>query len=144
MVTTALNSASALKDLIKQYLEKRGYKTAEGVKILGKSGAEHTFDMLARRDAGFVSHSIGVAVVPDGDEKTRINFLHNCANRAYDVGLAGSVIIATSPLSQEAQRLAQYQHMKIINSEEAQTLAKQEPKKPEKLAGSAPIENKNQ
>ena len=98
MVATTTSSGSALKDLIKQYLEKRGYKTTEGVKILGKSGAEHTFDMLARRDAGFVSHSIGVAVVPEGDEKTKINFLHNCANRGYDVGLSSNVIIAITPL----------------------------------------------
>jgi general secretion pathway protein E len=144
MVTTTINSGSALKDLIKQYLEKRGYKTTEGVKILGKSGAEHTFDMLARRDAGFASHSIGVAVVPEGDEKTRINFLHNCANRAYDVGLAGSVIIVTSPLSQEAQRLAQHQRMKIINAEEVQTLIKEEPVQEIKLAGSATFENRGQ
>ena len=142
MVTTTLNSASALKELIKQYLEKRGYKTTEGAKILGKSGAEHTFDMLARRDAGFVSHSIGVAVVPDVDEKTKINFLHNCANRGYDVGLASSVIIAVTPLSQEAQRLAQYQHMKIVNSEEAQALAKEQPAKPVKLAGVNNFENR--
>ena len=118
MVTAALNTTSALKDFIKKYLEKRGYKTTEGVKVLGKSGAEHTFDMLARRDAGFASHSIGVALIPDGDEKTRINFLHNCANRAYDVGLAASVIIATTPLSQEAQRLAQHQRMKIVNADD--------------------------
>ena len=144
MVATTISSALALKELIKQYLEKRGYKTTEGAKILGKSGAEHTFDMLARRDAGFVSHSIGVAIVPDGDEKTKINFLHNCANRGYDVGLASSVIIAVTPLSQEAQRLAQYQHMKIVNSEEAQALAKEEPVKPVKLAGSNNFENKGQ
>lgn len=144
MVTTSVASSSALKDLIKQYLEKRGYKTAEGVRILGKSGAEHTFDMLARRDAGFASHSLGVAVVPEGDEKSRINFLHNCANRAYDVGLAGSVIIVTSPLSQEAQRLAQHQRMKVISAEEVQLLVKEEPPRQVKLAESAVFENKNQ
>ena len=144
MVTTTLDSSSAQKDLIKQYLEKRGYKTTEGVKVLGKSGAEHTFDMLARRDAGFASHSIGVAVVPEGDEKTRINFLHNCANRAYDVGLAGSVIVVTTPLSHEAQRLAQHQRMKIISSEEVQTLVKEAPAQPIKLAGSATFETRNQ
>lgn len=144
MVTTAVDSGSALKDLIKQYLEKRGYKTTEGVKVLGKSGAEHTFDMLARRDAGFANHSIGVAVVPEGDEKTKINFLHNCANRAYDVGLAGSVLVVTSPLSQEAVRLAQHQRMKIITSEEVQMLIKEEPARAVKLAKSATFENKNQ
>ena len=144
MVSTTTSTTSALKELIKQYLEKRGYKTTEGAKILGKSGAEHTFDMLARRDAGFISHSIGVAVVPDGDEKTKVNFLHNCANRGYDVGLASSVIIAVTPLSQEAQRLAQYQHMKIVNSEEAQLLAKEEPPKPVKLTVTNSFENRGQ
>jgi len=144
MVTAALNTTSALKDFIKKYLEKRGYKTTEGVKVLGKSGAEHTFDMLARRDAGFASHSIGVALIPDGDEKTRINFLHNCANRAYDVGLAASVIIATIPLSQEAQRLAQHQRMKIVNADEIQTLLTEEPAKKIQFTGSATFETRSQ
>jgi general secretion pathway protein E len=144
MVTKTTNSAPALKELIKQYLEKRGYKTTEGAKVLGKSGAEHTFDMLARRDASFANHSIGVAVVPEGDEKTRINFLHNCANRAYDVGLAGCVLAVGSPLSQETQRLAQHQHMKIISAEEAQTLITEEPARPIKFSELLTFQNKGQ
>jgi general secretion pathway protein E len=144
MVSTMLDSGAALKNLIKQYLERRGYKTTEGVKVLGKSGAEHTFDMLARRDAGFVSHSIGVAILPEGDEKTRVNFLHNCANRAYDVGLSGTIIISVNPLSQDAQRLAQYQRMKTVTPEEAEILLQDESLKPVKLAGTDTFENKNQ
>ena len=144
MVTTTQHSGSALKELIKQYLERRGYKTTEGAKVLGKSGAEHTFDMLARRGERFVTHSIGVAVVPDGDEKTRINFLHNCANRAYDVGLAGCILAVVSPLSPEEQRLAQHQHMKIISIDEVQTLITEEPTRKIKLVESATFENKGQ
>ena len=144
MVTTTQHSGSALKELIKQYLERRGYKTTEGAKVLGKSGAEHTFDMLARRGERFVTHSIGVAVVPDGDEKTRINFLHNCANRAYDVGLAGCILAVVSPLSPEEQRLAQHQHMKIISIDEVQTLITEEPVRKIKLVESATFENKGQ
>jgi general secretion pathway protein E len=143
MVMTG-DATSALKDLITRYLEKRGYKTTEGAKVLGKSGAEHTFDMLARRDAGFANHSIGVAIVPDADEKTQINFLHNCANRAYDVGLAGSVLITRTQLSQEAKKLAQHQRMKIVNSDEVQLLAKEEPPREIKFAPSATFENRGQ
>jgi len=144
MVTNAIDSGSALKVLIKQYLEKRGYKTTEGAKVLGKSGAEHTFDILARRDAGFTNHSIGVAVIPEGDEKTRITFLHNCENRAYDVGLTGSVLAVISPLSQEARRFAQHQHMKIISAEEIQTLITEEPAQPIKIANLNTFENRAQ
>jgi general secretion pathway protein E len=144
MVTKTNNSAPALKELIKQYLEKRGYKTTEGAKVLGKSGAEHTFDMLARRDASFANHSIGVAVVPEGDEKTRINFLHNCANRAYDVGLAGCVLAVGTPLSLETQRLAQHQHMKVIGADEVQTLITEEPARPVKFSESLTFQNKGQ
>ena len=144
MVTTTQHSGSALKELIKQYLERRGYKTTEGAKVLGKSGAEHTFDMLARRGERFITHSIGVAVVPDSDEKTRINFLHNCANRAYDVGLAGCILAVVSPLSPEEQRLAQHQHMKIISIDEVQTLITEEPVRKIKLVESATFENKGQ
>jgi len=144
MVTKTNNSAPALKELIKQYLEKRGYKTTEGAKVLGKSGAEHTFDMLARRDASFANHSIGVAVVPEGDEKTRINFLHNCANRAYDVGLAGCVLAVGTPLSPETQRLAQHQHMKVIGADEVQTLITEEPGRPVKFSELLAFQNKGQ
>ena len=144
MVTTTAGSGTALKNLLKQYLERRGYKTTEGAKLIGKSGAEHTFEMLARRDAGFVNHSIDIAILPDGDEKTKITFLHNCANRAYDAGLSSTIIITVTPLSQEVQRLAQYQHMKIINSEEAQALVRDESSKPVKLAGTATFENRSQ
>ena len=100
--------------------------------------------MLARRGERFVTHSIGVAVVPDGDEKTRINFLHNCANRAYDVGLAGCILAVVSPLSPEEQRLAQHQHMKIISIDEVQTLITEEPTRKIKLVESATFENKGQ
>ena len=144
MVTTTQHSGSALKELIKQYLERRGYKTTEGAKVLGKSGAEHTFDMLARRGERFITHSIGVAVVPDSDEKTRINFLHNCANRAYDVGLAGCILAVGSPLSPEEQRLAQHQHMKIISIDEVQTLITEEPARKIKIVESTTFENKGQ
>ena len=144
MVTTIAGSGAALKNLLKQYLERRGYKTTEGAKLIGKSGAEHTFDMLARRDAGFVSHSIDIAILPDGDERAKITFLHNCANQAYDAGLTSTIIITVTPLSQDVQRLAQYQHMKIINSEEAQALVRDETSKPVKLAGAATFENRSQ
>src|SRR4030042_5951663 len=144
MVMTSPDATSALKDLITRYLEKRGYKTTEGAKGLGKAGAEHTFDMLARRDAGFANHSIGVAIVPEADEKTQINFLHNCANRAYDVGLAGSVLMSRTPLSQEAKRLAQHQRMKIITSDEVQLLANEEPPRQIKFTQSATFENRGQ
>jgi general secretion pathway protein E len=144
MTTTTQNSGSALKELVKQYLEKRGYKTTEGAKVLGKSGAEHTFDMLARRGERFASHSIGVAIVPESDEKTRINFLHNCANRAYDVGLSGCVLAVTSPLSHDEERLAQHQHMKIISVDDVQTLIAEEPARKTKTVESATFENKGQ
>lgn len=144
MATATIASTQALKDLIKHYLEKRGYKITEGAKILGKSGTDHTFDMLARRDAGFVSHALGAAVVPEGDERSKINFLQNCANAGYDCGLPSGVIITINTLSPEAQRLAQYQHMTIVDNEQAQALAKQEYKKPVKFAEFAVFENKDQ
>ena len=144
MVTKTTDSGSALKELIKQYLEKRGYKTTEGAKILGKSGAEHTFDLLARRDQLFASHSIGIAIVPEVDEKMRINFLHNCANRAYDVGLAGCVLAVTSPLGQEAQSLANHQHMKIISADDVNKMVTDLPRSPIKFPDTAVFENKAQ
>jgi hypothetical protein len=42
-----------LRAMVKAYLEKQGYEITEEAKRVGKSGIEHTFDMLARRENGF-------------------------------------------------------------------------------------------
>jgi general secretion pathway protein E len=56
--------------------------------------------------------------------------------------LSGTIIITVSPLSQDAQRLAQYQHMKTVTPEEAKLLLRDESIKPVKLAGTDTFENR--
>lgn len=38
-----------LRAQIKGYLQKQGYEITEEAKLLGKSGIEHTFDLMAQR-----------------------------------------------------------------------------------------------
>ena len=39
----------------------------EGAKLLGKSGVQHTFDMLGRRDDGITSYTVAVSLAAGGD-----------------------------------------------------------------------------
>ena len=150
MATEAVDSVAALKDLIKQYMEKRGYKTVDGAKVLGKSGAEHTFDMLARREGGLDSHAVGICFVSEGEENTEATIVRNCVSKAYDAGIEGKIIIAAYPLSQEIKQLAQKQRIKVIDKEQILALLKSEsaqttkPSRQGSLSVPAEFENRTQ
>ena len=57
---------------IKEYLEQQGYEVTEEAKLPGKSGIEHTFDMLAERDDGFTIHTIAIGIAAGGDREAEM------------------------------------------------------------------------
>ena len=58
-----------LRTQIREYLEQQGYAVTEEAKLLGKSGIEHTFDMLAQRNDGFTSYTIAIGIAAGGDRE---------------------------------------------------------------------------
>jgi general secretion pathway protein E len=107
---------------IKQYLQKQGYEITEGARLLGKSGIEHTFDMLAQKDDGFITNTIAICIAPGGDREAEMDTIFSFANKAYDTGIHTRVLIAISGLSQEAKQLAQKQRIKVIDGEQVKAL----------------------
>lgn len=111
-----------LRAQVREYLQKQGYEVTEGAKLLGKSGIEHTFDMLARRDDSFTSYVIAVGIAAGGDRETEVGTIFSFANKAYDTGILDRVLIAVPGLSQEAKKLAQKQRIKVIDGEQIESL----------------------
>jgi len=100
-----------VKSQFRTYLEKQGYEITDGAKLKGKSGIEHTFDMLAQKDDGFTTYDIAICITAGGDKEAEVANIFSFANKAYDTGIQGRVLIAFPELSQEAKQLAQKQRI---------------------------------
>ena len=122
-----------LRTRIKEYLQKQGYEVTEGARLPGKSGIEHTFDMLAQRDDGFTSYTIAIGIAAGGDREIEAGTIFSFANKAYDCGILDRILIAIPELSQEMKQLARKQRIKVIDGEQVgqlSTLAPTQPVKP--------------
>ena len=138
-----------VKSQIKTYLEKQGYEITDGAKLPGKSGIEHTFDMLAQKDDGFTTYNIAICVTAGGDKDAEVADIFNFANKAYDTGIQGRVLIAIPELSEDAQQLAQKQRIKVINIEQMESMLEMKPPKsnqtpPPQTQDPVTFENKEQ
>jgi general secretion pathway protein E len=139
-----MQASPELRTQIKDYLEQQGYAVAEGAKLLGKSGIEHTFDMLAQRDDGFTGHTIAIGIAASGDREAEAGTIFNLANKAYDCGILDRILIAIPDLSQEARQLASKQRIKVIDEEQIGQLLTQKPTSPVKLEEPVRFETKEE
>jgi len=122
-----VNMDEEAKSQIRAYLEKQGYEITEGAKLPGKSGIEHTFDMLAQKDDGFTTYNIAICITTGGDKEAEVANIFSFANKAYDTGIQGRVLVAIPELSQEAKQLAQKQRIKVIGVEQMESMLEIKP-----------------
>jgi len=133
-----------LQTQIRKYLEQHGHKVSEEAKLLGKSGIEHTFVMLAQKDDGFTNYTTAINITAGGDKETEMSTIFNFANKAYDCGIIDRLLIAVPELSQEAKELARRQRIKVIDGELIETLLKWKPTQPVKPREPIKFETKEQ
>jgi len=119
-----------LKAQIRGYLEQQGYEITEGAKLPGKSGIEHTFDMLAQRNDGFTSYNIAIGIAAGGDRDIEVGTIFSFANKAYDCGILDRILIVIPELSQEMKQLARKQRIKVIDGERVEQLLTLKPSQP--------------
>jgi len=123
-----------LKTHVRKYLEQLGYTVTEEAKLPGKSGVQHTFDVLGQRDDGITSYTVAVSVASGGDKEAEAGIIFSFANKAYDCGILDRLLIAIPRLSEEAKQLAHKQRIKVIDGErveEVLTLKTDLPVKPD-------------
>jgi len=116
-----------------EYLKSQGYQVTLRAKLRGKSGVEHTFDMLARRDDGLTTRTIALGIVQGGDPEAEASTIFDFANKAYDASINERVLIAMPRLDPETRKLAEKQRIIVFDEEKLEVLITKAPKKPAKL-----------
>jgi general secretion pathway protein E len=129
---------------IKEYLEKQGYEVTEGARLVGKSGVEHSFDILARRDDGFTSYNVAVGVAAGGDREAEAGIIFTLANKAYDCGILDRILVTVPELSEEARELARKQRITVVNGEQIGQLLAAKPELPVKVDAPLTLETKEE
>ncbi|HEY4712144.1 MAG TPA: GspE/PulE family protein [Dehalococcoidia bacterium] len=133
-----------LRTQIREYLARQGYEVTEGAKLSGKSGIEHTFDMLAQRDDGFTTYTIAIGIAVGGDKETEVDTIFSLANKAYDCGILDRILIAIPDLNQETKQLASKQRIKVIDGEQIERLLTVKPAHPVKSEEPVTFETKEE
>lgn len=99
-----------------EILKREGYDVQESARLVGKSGAEHTIDILATKHTGPLEHKVvvGLASAERAVDSEEVIKLYA---KAYDVGAQDIILIAVPCLSEDAQQFAQHYHIRVYNAE---------------------------
>jgi len=106
-------------------LRSGGYEVTEGVRLNGtsKSGAEHLIDILARRDDGLVTYTVGIGIIVDRQGREIVlDRVFAFDDKAYDLGIRDRVLLVLPRLNYEARRFAERQRIKVFDSKELENL----------------------
>jgi hypothetical protein len=96
-----------------EFLRQHGYEVTENARVKGRSGAEHSIDILATRDDGVITHNIAIGVEIARDKIGLDNIL-DFDVKAYDSGIHDKVLIIIPGLGEEAEKFASYQGIKVL------------------------------
>jgi general secretion pathway protein E len=113
---TSTDVKPKIESRVVPYMEAQGYQVLTGARRVGKSGIEHSFDILAQKDDGFTLRSIVIDILADASKDDVANAIFDFANRAYDIGIKDRVIIAVPSINTEARELAEKQSAKTDSS----------------------------
>lgn len=108
-----------------EFLKSQGYEITEKAKIssASKSGAAHVFDILAQRDDGFITYTMGIdTIISNSHEPIGLEAVFKFDNKAYDLGINDKVLLVAPGLNQEAKQFAQRQKIKVFEIKELELL----------------------
>ena len=101
------------KTQLLEYLANLGYKVEEKARARGRSGLEHTFDILAYKDDGIIVHTLGIGILIAQDE-VGFDAVSSFDARAYDAAIHDKLLLVSPRLSHDARQFARYQKIKTI------------------------------
>ncbi len=103
------------KTALVEYLKKRGYEAEQYAVMRGKSGADHTFDLLATRDDGLTVHRIAIGIEVS-DTTVKLDRVFEFDDKAYDCSIQDKVLIVVPVLSPEGKRFADRQKIRVFEA----------------------------
>jgi len=104
-----------------EFLRRHGYKITANARVKGRSGAEHSIDMLATRDDGVITHNIAIGVEISRD-KIRLDRIMDFDVKAFDSGIHDKVLIIIPALGEEAAKFTSYHGIKVFEPKDLQIL----------------------
>jgi hypothetical protein len=96
-----------------EFLRHHGYKVTQNARVKGRSGAEHSVDILATRDDGVITHNVAIGVVI-AREQIGLDRIMDFDVKAFDSGFHDKVLIIIPQLGEEAQKFASYHGIKVL------------------------------
>ena len=109
------------KSQLIEFLKQHGYEVKENATIQGRSGAEHSIDILATRDDGILSYNIAIGVEVAGD-KIGLDKIFDFDDKAYDIGIHDKILIVIPGLGNEAEKFASQQRIKVLEVRDLETV----------------------
>lgn len=100
------------KEQLLSSLTELGYTIEQDSKVKGRSGAEYTFDILAREDDGFIPHQLAIDVLTGG--RVDLEEMSLFDKKAYDAEIQQKVLFISGELTAEAAEFAQQQKINVI------------------------------
>jgi hypothetical protein len=101
------------KEQFIRLLRQQGYKVTENARVRGRSGAEHSIDIVAARDDGLVTHSIAIGV-EIARNRVGLDKVLDFDVKAYDSGFHNKMLIVIPELGEEAEKFARLQRIEIL------------------------------
>jgi hypothetical protein len=96
-----------------EFLRNHGYKVTQNARVKGRSGAEHSVDILATRDDGVIMHNVAIGV-EIAREQIGLDRIMDFDVKAFDSGFHDKVLIIIPQLGEEAQKFASYHGIKVL------------------------------
>jgi len=109
------------KSQLIQFLQERGYEVSENAKVQGRSEAKHSFAILATRDIGVLTHHIAICIGIAASE-VELHKMFEFDDKAYDCGINYKVLIAIPGITDEAERFADRQRIKVLDLDDLRAL----------------------
>ena len=109
------------KSQLIEFLRQHGYQVKEDAVVKGRSGAEHSIDILATRDDGIVTYNIAIGVKVVGDE-IGLGEIFDFDDKAYDIGIHDKILVVVPGLRTEAEKFASQQRIKVLEVKDLETM----------------------
>ena len=100
------------KEQLLSSLVELGYTIEQDSKVKGKSGAEYTFDILAREDDGLIPHQLAIDVLTG--ERVSLEEVSLFDKKTGDAEIQQRVLLISGELTTEAAQFAQQQKLNVI------------------------------
>ena len=109
---------ASLRRQFGQQIEKYGYKVEQEADAEGKSGAIHSFDILARKDNGLIAYTVAIDILTTDNHVIGLGQVFAFDDKCYDCGFRHKVIVALPELDPVATRFAQGQRIKALEEKD--------------------------